>query len=215
MTTEEKLQQLEAISAEVAACVKCPLHQGRTHTVPGEGNPNSPLLFIGEAPGFHEDQQGRPFVGAAGQFLESLLRSIGVSRQQVFIANVVKCRPPNNRDPEAGEVSACNTYLDRQIAAIDPLVIVTLGRYSLNKFIPGQRISRIHGQPRQIGGRTVMPMYHPAAALHRGSLRREIEADFAKIPAVVRAARQSATEQPAEPEADIDPTPPPEQLSLL
>ena len=161
MTTEEKRQQLEAISAEVAACEKCPLHQGRTHTVPGEGNPNSPLLFIGEAPGFHEDQQGRPFVGAAGQFLESLLRSIGVSRQQVFIANVVKCRPPDNRDPEAGEVSACNTYLDRQIAAIDPLVIVTLGRYSLNKFIPGQRISRIHGQPRRIGGRTVMPMYHP------------------------------------------------------
>ena len=215
MTTEEKPQKLEAISAEVAACVKCPLHQGRTRTVPGEGNPNSPLLFIGEAPGFHEDQQGRPFVGAAGQFLESLLRSIGVSRRQVFIANVVKCRPPDNRDPEAGEVSACDTYLDRQIAAIDPLVIVTLGRYSLNKFIPGQRISRIHGQPRQIGGRTVMPMYHPAAALHRGSLRREIEADFAKIPAVVRAARQSATEQPAEPEADIDPTPPPEQLSLL
>ena len=106
MTTEEKRQQLEAINAEVAACEKCPLHQGRTRTVPGEGNPNSPLLFIGEAPGFHEDQQGRPFVGAAGQFLESLLRSIGVSRRQVFIANVIKCRPPDNRDPGSQARSA-------------------------------------------------------------------------------------------------------------
>ncbi|MAG37570.1 MAG: uracil-DNA glycosylase [Dehalococcoidia bacterium] len=215
MTGEEKLEQLEAIASEIAECVKCPLHEGRSCTVPGEGNPNSPLLFIGEAPGFHEDQQGRPFVGAAGQFLESLLKSIGVSREQVFIANVVKCRPPDNRDPETGEISACNTYLDRQIEAIDPLVIVTLGRYSLGRYLPGERISRIHGQPRQVGSRTIMPMYHPAAALHRGALRREIEADFAKIPDIVREVRQSSAEQQNDEQPAVESTPPPEQLSLL
>jgi len=163
-------------------------------------------MFIGEGPGFHEDQQGRPFVGAAGKFLEELLASIGLKRENVFIANVVKCRPPGNRDPYPEEIAACAGYLDRQIALINPKVIATLGRYSMHKFFPGQTISRIHGQPGKIGGRIVVPMYHPAAALHQPKYKAEIEADFRKLPKILKEAEELQ---------DSEPSPTAQQLSLF
>jgi DNA polymerase len=139
-------------------------------------------MFIGEGPGFHEDQQGLPFVGAAGEFLEELLAMIGLKRDEVFIANVIKCRPPGNRDPRANEIEACRGFLDRQISLIRPLVIVTLGRFSMARYFPNAKISHIHGQPRKIDGILYYPMYHPAAALHQPSLRPEVEDDMARIP---------------------------------
>lgn len=153
-------------------------------------------MFIGEAPGFNEDRQGRPFVGAAGQFLEELLGLAGLRRADVFIGNVVKHRPPNNRDPEPDEIAACAGYLDRQIAAIDPRVIVTLGRYSMARWFPGEKISRIHGQPRVVGGRLIVPMMHPAAALHQPQNRPLIEADFRRLPEILaQAERELAKHQ--------------------
>jgi DNA polymerase len=142
-------------------------------------------MLIGEGPGFHEDRSGRPFVGASGNFLTELLASIGIKREDVFIANVVKCRPPGNRDPLPEEIEACREYLDRQIAVIKPRVIVTLGRYSMARWFPSARISRIHGQARQFGELTVVPMFHPAAALHQPTLRQDVEADFKKLPALL------------------------------
>lgn len=173
---------LATIARQVAGCKDCALCQGRTNSVPGEGNPDADIMFIGEGPGFYEDQQGRPFVGASGKFLDDLLRTIGLDRKTVFIANVVKCRPPQNRDPLPEEIAACSKYLDAQIAAIAPKVIVTLGRHSMQRYFPGEAISRIHGQPRRKDGLIVVPMYHPAAALHQGTLRKVIEADFSRLP---------------------------------
>jgi len=173
---------LDSLNLEIEKCSDCELSRQRTRVVPGEGPENAALLFIGEAPGFHEDQQGRPFIGAAGQFLESMLGSIGLRRDQVFIANVVKCRPPNNRDPLPGEIQACRRWLDRQIEIIRPRMIVTLGRYSMVRFFPGESIGKVHGKPKKIDGVMYYPMYHPAAALHQGSLRETIKADMAKIP---------------------------------
>ncbi|MGH2370664.1 MAG: uracil-DNA glycosylase, partial [Chloroflexota bacterium] len=169
-----------------------------TKVVPGEGKIDADVMFIGEAPGYYEDQQGRPFVGAAGQFLEQLLAGIGLKRSDVFIANIIKCRPPSNRDPLPEEIEACNGWLDEQIDIVQPRAIVTLGRYSLARFFPGQPISRIHGQGRRFGDRYVVPMYHPAAALHQGSLRPVIEEDFKKIPGYVERAVQEyeAAHQP-------------------
>lgn len=178
----EKRTALAAIAKRVASCTDCGLCRGRNRTVPGEGYADAQIMFIGEGPGFYEDQQGRPFVGAAGKFLDELLAGIGLDRKKVFIANVVKCRPPNNRDPQPDEIAACSVHLDAQIAAIEPKVIVTLGRHSLQRYFPGEAISRIHGTPRRKGEQIVVPMYHPAAALHQGSLRRVIEADFARLP---------------------------------
>ena len=213
LTVEQKEQALREIAAEVARCQKCILYKGALKPVPGEGNPNAEVMLIGEAPGWHENQQGRPFVGAAGQFLEDLLRSVGLRRDQVFITNVVKHRPPDNRDPLPDEIAACNGYLDRQIAIIDPRVIVTLGRFSMNKFFPGERISRIHGVARRHGNRLVLPLYHPAAALHQNALRRTVEEDFRKLPQVLAEARRLAA---AEPPASPPPAPPPAtQLSLF
>jgi DNA polymerase len=163
-------------------------------------------MFVGEAPGFHEDQQGRPFVGAAGQFLEELLESIGLGRGDVFITNVIKCRPPGNRDPLPQELSACEPYLDRQIELIQPTVVVTLGRFSMARAFPEARISRIHGEARKIEGIVYYPMYHPAAALHRPSLRGTIEEDVRRIPDVVQRAPQMA---------ECEPPPQAEQLQLL
>ena len=142
-------------------------------------------MCIGEGPGFHENEQGRPFVGAAGKFLDELLASIGLRRQDVYICNVIKCRPPNNRDPLPGEIAECKPWLDRQLEIIQPKVIVTLGRFSMNRYFPGQSIGRIHGQPKRVDGVLVVPMYHPAAALHQGSLRRTIEQDFQKLPGLL------------------------------
>jgi DNA polymerase len=175
-------EQLDEIAAEVDVCTMCELSRSATHGVPGEGNADARILLIGEAPGWHEDRQGKPFVGNSGKFLTELLENAGLAREDVFITNVVKHRPPGNRDPLPDEILACSRYLERQIAIIDPDVIVTLGRFSMSKFFPGERISKIHGEAKEIGGRLVVPMYHPAAALHNGSLRGAIEEDFQKLP---------------------------------
>jgi DNA polymerase len=197
------------VAEEVRACQECRLHLSRKNAVPGEGPTNAVYMFIGEGPGFHENEQGRPFVGAAGHFLEELLAGIGLRREQVFIGNVVKCRPPGNRDPLPEEIQACSKYLERQIAAVNPKVIVTLGRYSMARFFPNARISDIHGQARQVNGRLVVAMYHPAAALHQPSLRRDVEQDFARLPGLVARAEQAAPAPGGE-------TPPsPQQLSLF
>ncbi len=184
MSTDEKTATvlLEGVAAEVRVCPLCELCRSRTHAVPGEGPSKARVMLIGEGPGWHEDQQGRPFVGNSGKFLNELLGAAGLSREDVFITNVVKCRPPGNRDPLPDEIAACSGYLDRQIDAIDPDVIVTLGRFSMSRWFPGERISRIHGQPKQEGRRLIVPMYHPAAALHQGALRGAITDDFAKLP---------------------------------
>jgi len=173
---------LTELYKQIANCRDCELANYRTKVVPGEGPEDADLLFIGEAPGWNEDQQGRPFVGAAGEFLDQLLGSIGLSREQVYIANVIKCRPPQNRDPLPAEIRACSKWLDRQVEIIQPKIIVTLGRYSLAKYFPGEGISKIHGKPRKRDNVVYYPMYHPAAALHQGSLRKIIEADMLQIP---------------------------------
>ncbi|MFH0830510.1 MAG: uracil-DNA glycosylase [Parcubacteria group bacterium] len=189
-------KDLATIAAGVTACKKCPLYKGATHGVPGEGSANAQIMFIGEGPGKNEDLQGRPFVGAAGQFLEEMLGLIGLKREQVFITNVVKHRPPNNRDPSPEEVAACTAaWLTAQLHHIDPVVIVTLGRHSLNHFVAGKQISFCHGKPMRAqapdGKRRVFyPLYHPAAALYQGSLRETLIEDFKKIPAVLRAAKE-------------------------
>jgi uracil-DNA glycosylase family 4 len=205
--TDFSQMTLSEIATAVQGCTLCQLHSGRTHAVPGEGPAPADILFIGEGPGFHEDRQGRPFVGAAGQFLEQLLAGIGLVREQVFIANVIKCRPPGNRDPQPEELAACGPYLDRQIALIQPKVIVTLGRFSMYRYFPGQTISKIHGQPKKIGDLLVVPMLHPAAALHQPKWRPMIEADFQKLPELLAKA--------AEAEQKTPPATPPKQLSLF
>lgn len=176
------MSELTELSAEIKNCQKCILSQGRTHAVPGEGPENADIMFIGEGPGFHEDRQGRPFVGAAGKFLEELLTKIDLSRDDVYITNVVKCRPPGNRDPQAEEIEACQPYLDRQIELIHPRLIVTLGRFSMQRYFPGASISRIHGQAKRIGSVLYYPMFHPAAALHQPRWRPLVEEDILKIP---------------------------------
>ena len=170
---------------QIERCQDCDLAKHRTRVVPGEGPEKVEILFIGEAPGWHEDQQGRPFVGPAGQFLEQLLGSIHLRREQVYIANVIKCRPPANRDPLPGEIQACSKWLDLQIELLRPKIIVTLGRYSMAKYFPNEIISKIHGKAKYIDTITCYPMYHPAAALHQGNLRKIIEADVLKIPGLL------------------------------
>jgi DNA polymerase len=209
-TAEEALAQ---VAAETRDCVKCDLHVGTKNPVPGEGNPHAEVMFIGEAPGYREDQQGRPFVGPAGQFLNELLATVGLDRKTVFIANVVKHRPPDNRDPLPEEIAACADYLDRQIVAINPKVIVTLGRYSMAKFFPGAKISAIHGQAKRVSGRIVVAMFHPAAALHQQSLRQTVIDDFKH--AIPAALAEAARMQPPKPEDDDDDDAQPEQLSLF
>jgi uracil-DNA glycosylase family 4 len=195
------VSELEAVAAEIAQCTRCLLHRGRTKAVPGSGPEDAKIIFIGEAPGFHEDQQGQPFVGAAGKFLEELLESIGMRREDVFITNVIKCRPPGNRDPLPEEIESCKPFLDRQVELIQPKLVVTLGRFSMARVFPKARISRIHGQPRKIGGIIYYPMYHPAAALHQPSLRRTVEEDMRRIPELIQQAAQIA-ETPITPEAE-------------
>ncbi len=198
------MSELQELASKVNVCTDCHLSEGRTRAVPGEGPERAELMFIGEGPGYHEDQQGRPFVGPAGQFLEQLLASIGMTRDQVFIANMIKCRPPNNRDPLPGEVAACSKYLDRQIQLIAPKVIVTLGRHSLTKFLPGATIGKAHGKAVRKDGFILYPIYHPAAALHQQSLRSVIEEEFRAIPSLLQ-------EQVVLPQAEE----PARQLSLL
>ena len=173
---------LSAVAAEIRACRACPLHRSARQAVPGDGSGESGLFFLGEAPGYHEDVQGKPFVGPAGQFLDELLAGIGLDRRKVFITNVVRHRPPENRDPLPEEISACDMWLRRHFEVLQPRVIVTLGRHAMGKFFPGESISRIHGRPRKTAdGLVVFPVYHPAAALHQPALRQALHADFAAL----------------------------------
>jgi uracil-DNA glycosylase family 4 len=204
--TEDAASALKELYQQVAVCPDCALSKNRIHAVPGEGPADAEIVFIGEAPGYYEDQQARPFVGPAGHFLEQLLASIGLRRQDVYICNVIKCRPPENRDPLPQEISACRKWLDRQLEVIQPRLVVTLGRYSMNRYFPGQSIGRVRGQPRRVGDVVVVPFYHPAAALHQGSLRRTIEEDFKKLPSILKQALQEEPKEAA---------PEPEQMRLL
>lgn len=180
------MSELLELYEQIRACTKCDLAQGRTHAVPGEGPANAEIMFIGEAPGFHEDREGRPFVGAAGKYLDELLASIGMQRAQVYICNVIKCRPPQNRDPLPEEIEACKSYLDRQIELINPQVILTISRFAMARWFPDRKISEIHGKPKRIGHHVIVPMYHPAAALHQPSLKRVLEEDFKRIPQILK-----------------------------
>ena len=206
------MNSLEEIDAQVRACTDCPLSEGRTHAVPGEGATDSRVIFIGEAPGYQEDQQGRPFVGPAGRLLDELLNTIGLKREDVFIANMIKCRPPNNRDPLPTEVAACTKYLDRQIELLRPDLIVTLGRYAMNKYFPKESISRVRGKVRTKDGQRILPLLHPAAALHQANLRESIVQDFRVIPQAIEEAKQA----PAAPPLPNSPaTPSDRQLSMF
>ena len=230
MTDAERRTALEAIAAEVRVCTNCRLHVTRTRAVPGEGDPDTEVVFVGEGPGFNEDRGGRPFIGRAGDLLVKLLGSIGWRREDVFITNVVKCRPPENRDPAPDEIAACAPYLRRQLAVLDPAVVVTLGRFSMGTFMPGARISQAHGTVRSVDPATgaraalVFAMYHPAAALRTPAIERESYADIAAVPAALVDARrrredpgeaaQGTTDTPriveaAEPAAPDTPMPPP------
>jgi DNA polymerase len=214
MGSEETLAR---IAVEVSVCKKCALHSSRKKAVPGEGPVSAEIMFVGEGPGFHENEQGRPFVGAAGQFLDQLLAQAGLTRGEVWIGNVVKCRPPGNRDPLPEELAACDPYLEEQIKAINPSIIVTLGRYSMGKFIPGAKISAIHGQMRKVGNRFVIAMFHPAAALHQAALKPAIMADFAKLPELLKQARTALGKSAAAAQKVIEDAPreEPKQLSLF
>ena len=202
----EQAIELANLAEQISGCPKCALAKTRTNAVPGSGNPNADIVFIGEGPGFHEDQQGLPFVGAAGKFLDELLASINLRRKDVFICNVIKCRPPNNRDPLPDEIDACAPWLTQQLEVLKPRMIVTLGRFSMSRYFPGATIGRIHGQAKRIEGVLVVPMYHPAAALHQASLRQTIMEDFRKLPGLLELAAAEET-QPREPQ--------PTQLQLL
>jgi DNA polymerase len=188
---------LAEIYREIAVCTACRLHESRTQPVPGEGPPDAEILFIGEGPGYYEDLQGRPFVGPSGQLLEKMLASIGLRREQVYITNVVKCRPPNNRDPLPSEIETCARFLDRQIEAIDPRIIVTLGRYSMERYFPGAKISQVHGRARREGRRVYLPLYHPAYILRNLSVLPEAEADFQKIPKLLARLKAVLAEEAA------------------
>lgn len=194
------MSELTDLYNEIRTCRKCILAQGRTNAVPGEGPEHADIMFIGEAPGFHEDRLGRPFVGAAGQYLDELLQRIGLKREEVYIGNVIKCRPPANRDPLPEEIEACRPYLDRQIDLIRPRLIVTLGRFSMARYFPGASISRIHGQAKRVGHVIYYPMFHPAAALHQPRWRSIVEEDILKIPQLL-AGLEIQEEPPKPPQA--------------
>jgi DNA polymerase len=201
VTDAERRQALEAIAAEVRVCTRCRLHETRTRAVPGEGDPETEVVFVGEGPGFNEDRGGRPFIGRAGDLLVKLLGSIGWRREEVFITNIVKCRPPDNRDPQPDEVAACAPYLRRQLEVLDPAVVVTLGRHSMARFMPGARISSAHGTVRpadpETGARDalVFAMYHPAAALRTPAIETESYADIAGVPLALIDARRRRESQ--------------------
>ena len=204
---------LAKIAEEVSTCQKCTLYHSRKLSVPGEGPSNAEIMFIGEGPGFHENEQGRPFVGAAGNLLNELLAQAGLKRSEVWIGNVVKCRPPGNRDPLPEELAACNAYLQRQIAVIDPKIIITLGRISMGKYLPGSKISTVHGQMQRVGGRFVIAMFHPAAALHQAALKPALLKDFSQLPKLLEQAR--AARKHAMPAPESEPKKDPKQLSLF
>ncbi|HLX35070.1 MAG TPA: uracil-DNA glycosylase [Candidatus Limnocylindrales bacterium] len=204
MTPEERRRELDAIAAEVRACTRCRLHATRMNAVPGEGEPETEVVFVGEGPGFNEDRLGRPFVGRAGDLLVKLLAALGWRRSEVFITNVVKCRPPENRDPEPDEIAACLPYLRRQLEVLDPALVVTLGRHSLGRFMPGGRISQAHGTfaaaDPETGARHALTyaLYHPAAALRSSEVERQSYVDAAGIPAALVEARRRRAARAAE-----------------
>ncbi|XSG74796.1 uracil-DNA glycosylase [Herpetosiphon llansteffanensis] len=210
---------LALIAEEVAHCTACPLCRTRTNAVPGEGPADAEILLIGEGPGQREDALGRPFVGPSGDLLEQWLSEIGLAREQVFIANVVKCRPPGNRDPEPSEIAACAHFLDRQIAALAPKLIATLGRHSMNKFFPGGKITKIHGirGVKRVGQTVFLPLFHPAYVLRNMNAMPDAIADMRLVPRLIARLNQRLHEeasQPSEPEID-QPTSPPHQTSMF
>jgi len=210
----DAVAEIEELSEEVRTCTRCGLHRTANRGVPGEGPVDARIMLVGEAPGFNEDKQGRPFVGAAGRFLEELLSVAGLKREDVYITNVVKHRPPNNRDPMPDELAACVPYLRRQIELINPQVIVTLGRFSLGTFFPGSMISMVHGEIREKDGRQFFAMYHPAAALHQDRLRQTLLDDMKKLSEFL----ERVPDQGAAPSVEDVPDEggdPPEQLSLF
>lgn len=207
----QRQSQLDSLAEMVRVCTRCKLCETRKNAVPGEGPVDARIMFIGEGPGANEDQTGRPFVGAAGQLLERLLASIGLTREDVYIANVVKCRPPMNRDPEPDEIEACKPYLGRQLKIIDPNIIVTLGRFAMERWLPDKKISRVHGQNFRYGSRLIVPLFHPAAALRRPEWQVALEEDFLRLPDYVEEAHILRT---ALVEIE-DESPPPQQSRLL
>ncbi|HKF84427.1 MAG TPA: uracil-DNA glycosylase [Candidatus Limnocylindrales bacterium] len=215
MTRDERQAALEVIGAEVRACTRCRLHETRTQAVPGEGDPDTEVVFVGEGPGLNEDREGRPFVGRAGGLLVRLLASIGWRRDDVFITNVVKCRPPDNRDPQPDEIAACAPYLRAQLRVLDPAVVVTLGRFSMQAFIPGARIGQVHGTTHPVDPGTgaanalAFAMYHPAAALRSSGVEQSSFEDVSRVPSVLRAARKlrDRPATPAEPAARLQRAP--------
>jgi uracil-DNA glycosylase family 4 len=240
MTSDDRAAQLAELAEEIRRCSACPLHKGRTNAVPGEGPLDARIMFIGEGPGVQEDRQGRPFVGPSGQLLEQLLAEIGLTREDVVILNVVKCRPPGNRDPNPEEIAACAHFLDRQIELIDPSLIATLGRYSMEKFFPGARITRVHGKAEKRGRRVYLPLFHPAYVLRNESellplavrdfkliprllarldevLAQEMQSRSAAAPGNSSPAHGAPTDSPTAPAAQPDQSPSeaPQQLSLF
>ncbi len=189
------MSALSELNDSIRCCEKCEIARSRIKVVPGEGAEDAEIMFIGEAPGFYEDQQGRPFIGSAGKFLDELLASINLSRQQVYIANVIKCRPPGNRDPLPQEILNCRPWLNKQMEIIRPKVIVTLGRYSMAMFFPQKSIGKIHGTAERRDGILYVAMYHPAAALHQGNLKDVIKADFLKLPGYIASNNKPAEVQ--------------------
>ena len=192
---ESKKLQLEKLNGEMLACTKCALRQGCTQVVPGAGSADAKIMFIGEGPGQKEDELGVPFVGAAGKFLDEMLEAIKLKREEVYIANVVKCRPPNNRDPLPEEVATCWPWLLAQIKIIEPKLIVTLGRHSMERFLPGFKISTVHGKAlrreiESMGRQVFYTLYHPAAALYNGSMRETLIKDFRRIPKIIKKIEQ-------------------------
>lgn len=225
MTPEERRTELETIAAEVRTCTRCPLSRERTLAVPGEGHPETEVVFVGEGPGYNEDHAGKPFVGAAGGLLNELLAAIGWRRDEVFITNVVKCRPPANRDPEPAEIAACAPFLRRQLEVLDPALVVTLGRHSLQTFMPGERIGAAHGTLRpvepQTGARDALAyaLYHPAAALRQHNLRQTMLLDMAGVPEALLQARRrrheadQSTSAPVQVNDSASPVPHPEPMA--
>lgn len=208
-------EELNQIADKVRACTLCQLYKGATKGVPGEGPATAEIMLIGEGPGFHEDQQGRPFVGAAGKFLDELLAHINLKRSDIFITNVVKHRPPNNRDPFPEEIEACRPWLDQQIALIQPQVIVTISRFAMARWFPNEKISTIHGKAKRFGNLMVVPMFHPAAALHNENLKPLLIQDFKKLPGYIEDAKKNRAGSVPAPEPKKEDPPPPQQLKMF
>lgn len=212
---QDRAVAMAEIAQQVRGCKLCRLHEGATNAVPGAGNIHTEIMFIGEGPGYHEDKQGLPFVGQSGKYLEYLLSLIGLKRDQVFITNVVKHRPPENRDPLPDEILACKAYLDRQIELIDPLVVATLGRFSMARYFPGGKITQIHGKPKFEDGRAYYPFFHPAAVLRNQSLKGDMEADFKRLPEILEQVKAQRAAAGSKKTDDNGGGEPPKQLSLF